>query len=177
MFRELFTDFHPYHRRSPQHFSLGLSSDTDDFLDALAIPRLVVRCPSRPRRTQSSRTDSGSTVSLDKDRFQANLDVQQFKPEEITVKLTDDNTVMVEGKHEELQDDHGFISRHFVRKYVLPKTCDASQLQSKLSSDGVLTIIAPSNNQQLEYKEIPIQQTGEPVKRVEGKKTEKTGEP
>ncbi|KAG5900730.1 hypothetical protein JTB14_038248 [Gonioctena quinquepunctata] len=167
----------PTHRPSrilDQHFGLGISPE--DFLEALTVPRMSLRCPAgytRPWRTETSRQDSGSTVSLDKDRFQANLDVQQFKPEEITVKLIDENTVMIEGKHEEKEDDHGFISRHFMRKYVLPKTCDASQLQSKLSSDGVLTITAPTKNQQIEHKEIPIQQTGQPVKRVEGKAEEK----
>ncbi|XP_023023353.2 protein lethal(2)essential for life-like [Leptinotarsa decemlineata] len=171
----------PTHRPSrllDQHFGLGLSPD--DFLEALTVPRMVARCPAgymRPWRTELSRQDTGSTVSLDKDRFQANLDVQQFKPEEITVKLTDENTITIEGKHEEKQDDHGFISRHFVRRYVLPKNCDPSQLQSKLSSDGVLTITAPTKNQEIEHKEIPIQQTGQPAKSIGEKKSEKNSEP
>lgn len=70
------------------------------------------------------------------------LDVQQFKPKEITVK-TKDNCVIVEGKHEEKQDEHGYISRHFVRRYVLPRNHDAADVVSSLSSDGVLTITAP----------------------------------
>lgn len=70
------------------------------------------------------------------------LDVQQFSPEEITVK-TRDNFVIVEAKHEEKQDEHGFISRHFIRRYVLPTTHDVMQVTSNLSSDGVLTITAP----------------------------------
>ncbi len=41
------------------------------------------------------------------------LDVQQFKPEEVNVK-TVDNFVVIEGKHEEKEDEHGYISRHFV---------------------------------------------------------------
>ncbi|XP_065090027.1 protein lethal(2)essential for life-like [Ochlerotatus camptorhynchus] len=83
----------------------------------------------------------GSTVA-DKDKFQINLDVQQFTPSEITVK-TVDNTIVVEGKHEEKQDEHGFISRHFVRRYVLPDEHDPKNVFSSLSSDGVLTITAP----------------------------------
>lgn len=70
------------------------------------------------------------------------LDVQQFSPEEITVK-TRDNCVIVEAKHEERQDEHGFIQRHFVRRYVLPSTHDVMNVTSSLSSDGVLTITAP----------------------------------
>jgi len=70
------------------------------------------------------------------------LDVQQFKPDEITVK-TVNNFVVVEGKHEERQDEHGFISRQFQRRYKLPDDTDADTVVSQLSSDGVLTIHAP----------------------------------
>lgn len=70
------------------------------------------------------------------------LDVQQFSPDEITVK-TVDNHVIIEAKHEERQDEHGYISRHFVRRYVLPPSHDLVNVTSTLSSDGVLTITAP----------------------------------
>ena len=71
-----------------------------------------------------------------------NLDVQQFKPDELTVKMVDD-FVVIEGKHEERQDEHGFISRQFQRRYKLPDNVDPSTVVSQLSSDGVLTITAP----------------------------------
>lgn len=70
------------------------------------------------------------------------MDVQQFAPNEITVKVTE-GTVIVEGKHEEKQDEHGFISRHFVRRYTLPKDVDVNNVVSSLSSDGVLTVSVP----------------------------------
>ncbi|XP_019888789.1 protein lethal(2)essential for life [Ooceraea biroi] len=70
------------------------------------------------------------------------LDVQQFSPDEITVK-TVDNHVIVEAKHEERQDEHGYISRHFVRRYLLPPSHDLANVNSTLSSDGILTITAP----------------------------------
>ena len=71
-----------------------------------------------------------------------NLDVQQFKPDELIVKMMDD-FVVVEGKHEERQDEHGFISRQFQRRYKLPSDIDPATVVSQLSSDGVLTITAP----------------------------------
>ncbi|RZC40371.1 HSP20 and/or Crystallin domain containing protein [Asbolus verrucosus] len=151
-----------------QHFGLGLGAE--DLLAPL-VPRELrnlVRAPGgyfRPWRSMASRQDSGSTVSVDKDKFQVNLDVQQFKPEEITVKVTGENVVTVEGKHEEKEDEHGFISRHFVRKYVLPKGHDIDRIESKLSSDGVLTISAPKiAAEKCEYRNIPITQTGQPSK-------------
>lgn len=51
--------------------------------------------------------------------------------------------MVVEGKHEEKADEHGYISRHFVRKYLLPADTEPEQVASTLSSDGVLTITAP----------------------------------
>ena len=74
--------------------------------------------------------------------MQVILEVQQFSPEEITVKTTGNN-VIVEARHEERQDEHGFVSRHFVRRYVLPPSHDVINVTSSLSSDGVLTITAP----------------------------------
>lgn len=75
-------------------------------------------------------------------RFQVILDVQQFSPDEIIVK-TVDNNIIVEAKHEERKDEHGFITRHFIRRYILPSSHDSLQVTSSLSSDGVLTITAP----------------------------------
>ncbi|KAJ8922797.1 hypothetical protein NQ315_007832 [Exocentrus adspersus] len=158
-----------------QHF--GMMLDPDDFFEPLIMPRWLSRSAAgylRPWRTDASRSDIGSTVRFDKDKFQANLDVQQFKPEEISVKLTGDNTVTIEGKHEEKEDEHGYISRHFIRRYVLPKDTDTSRVESKLSSDGVLSITAPLVTNEVEHKEIPIQQTGEPARRIENKEQQQS---
>ncbi|XP_026825398.1 heat shock protein 27-like [Ooceraea biroi] len=90
------------------------------------------------------------------------LDVQQFEPDEITVKVLDD-FVVVEGKHEEKKDEHGSISRHFIRKYMVPEQCDSEKLTSTLSLDGVLTITAPRKPEAEEARKervINIEHTG-----------------
>lgn len=92
------------------------------------------------------------------------LDVHQFAPNELTVKTVDDS-VVVEGKHEEKEDKHGYISRHFKRRYVIPQGYDLETVYSTLSSDGVLTVRAPKIIPEPEEDEtneriIPIQQTG-----------------
>jgi crystallin alpha B len=111
------------------------------------------------------RQDSGSTMNIDKEKFQVVLDVQQFTPNEITVKTTDHH-VTIEGKHEEKEDEHGYVSRHFVRRYHLPKGTDPNTIVSNLSSDGVLTITAPRKQLPPPHTErtVPIQQTGHPAK-------------
>nr|UTS59879.1 heat shock protein 20 [Monochamus alternatus] len=151
-----------------QHF--GLVLDPEDLLQPLTIPTVLFKYPTgyvRNWRSAASDSDTGSTVTVDKEKFLVNLDVQQFQPEEISVKITDNNTITVEGKHEEQEDKHGWISRHFVRKYVLPDNCDINKVKSKLSSDGVLSITAPKKdaNKKIKHKSIPIEQTGEPAKK------------
>ncbi|XP_026753684.2 protein lethal(2)essential for life-like [Galleria mellonella] len=84
----------------------------------------------------------GTKITADNEKFQVNIDVQHFSPDEVSVKIVD-NQVIVEGKHEEKRDEHGYISRQFVRRYTLPKECLPDTVESKLSSDGVLTITAP----------------------------------
>ncbi|XP_025989351.2 protein lethal(2)essential for life [Solenopsis invicta] len=134
-----------------QHFGTGLNRD--DLLSNLSgfnIDRPSLRSIYgryyRPWGNVTRQNSSGtSTIQLDNDNFQVILDVQQFSPDEITVK-TVDNHVVVEAKHEEKQDEHGYISRHFVRRYVLPPSHDLVNITSTLSSDGVLTITAPKKN-------------------------------
>lgn len=113
-----------------------------------------------------------SVVKNDKNQFHVSLDVQQFKPDEVSVKIVD-NYIVVEGKHEEKEDDHGVISRHFIRKYLVPEQCDADKASSSLSSDGILTITAPRKPEAVENKKekvIQIEHTGKPAIENEEKK-------
>lgn len=72
--------------------------------------------------TVALKKDKDSRVSFVKDKFQANFDVQHFKPDEICVKVSDDKrTVIIDAKHEEREDQQGQVYRHFVTKYTLPK--------------------------------------------------------
>ncbi|EAT34414.1 AAEL013338-PA [Aedes aegypti] len=159
-----------------QHFGSGISSD--DLLTAITSAAAAqsavhnqLRRPiyNRPWRHSSlaPRQDIGSTIHADKDKFQINLDVQQFSPTEISVKASD-NSIIIEGKHDEKQDDHGFISRHFVRRYMLPPGHDSNQIKSTISSDGILTISAPKKAimDSAGQKTIPIVQTGQPLKKI-----------
>lgn len=41
------------------------------------------------------------------------------------------------------QDDHGYISREFRRRYRLPSNVDQSAINCSLSADGLLTLCGP----------------------------------
>nr|QER78229.1 small heat shock protein Hsp17.4 [Sitodiplosis mosellana] len=98
---------------------------------------------------------------IGKDGFEASLDVGHFQPNEITVK-TDHHSIVIHAKHEEKQDEHGYISREFTRRYDLPEGFKPEDLISTLSSDGVLSIKCPKH-QGSNVRHVQIQQTG-PVK-------------
>ncbi len=59
-------------------------------------------------------------VTNDDSEFKVNIDMAHFKPEEIEVK-TNDNKLTIHAKHDDTQDEHGFIKREFTRTYVMPK--------------------------------------------------------
>lgn len=153
-FDHLLMDPYRYTRPSfDHHFGLGIH------------PRYLAPVTSNPSllRHNLAELQKGAKAAVEMvgpDGFQVAMDVQQFKPNEITVKAVE-NVVIVEAKHEERQDDHGYITRQFKRRYVLPKEVDTHHLQSNLSSDGILTLTAPK----LALKEkgerlIQVQQTG-----------------
>jgi len=108
-------------------------------------------------------------VKCTKDKFEVKMDVHQFSPEEVTVKAVD-KYLVVEGKHEEKQDEHGFVSRSFSRRYRLPDDLNAENFDERvtcnLSSDGVLMITVPRKEaitEKGDAKVLPIKQTGMPA--------------
>lgn len=159
----LFDDLRP-RRLQDQLFGLALSPD--DFLtDLVERPTISVRKYLRPWKSLAAASrDVGSTIKFDKNKFQVNLDVQHFEPEEISVK-TADGFVIIEGEHEERKDEHGYVTRRFKRRYALPEGCNPDTVESKLSSDGVLTVTAPKASiRDKDERTVPITQTG-PVRR------------
>ncbi|XP_053619254.1 protein lethal(2)essential for life-like [Plodia interpunctella] len=156
------------HRHWPSRLldqDFGLALTPDDLLTAVASPLLSVDYYRPWRQLAAAARDIGSNIKADKDKLQINLDVQHFSPEEISVK-TADGFVVVEGKHEEKKDEHGYISRQFVRRYALPEGAAPESVESRLSSDGVLTITAPLKvpDAVKGERKVPIAQTG-PVRK------------
>jgi crystallin alpha B len=155
-----------------QHFGRGMVPD--DLLDASVVGPVRVGY-YRPWRNQAARQSGVSKIQHDKEGFKVNLDVQQFKPHELTVK-TVNNFVVVEGKHEERQDEHGFVSRQFQRRYKLPDDVEADTVVSQLSSDGVLTVFAPRKALPAPTGEriVPISHTKAPALKAEIPKADET---
>lgn len=103
-----------------------------------------------------------NSVLDQKDKYEVILNVKDFTPDEIQIKTTD-GLLIIEAKHDEKKDDFGYISRHFIRKYRLPEDCIIEEVQSILSSQGVLVVTAPR-------KTVIKQDTIIPVSHVDMKK-------
>lgn len=89
------------HRLFDQHFGLGLHPEAffnSPSLFERRIPYAYIRPLTELMREAENARDNGwSVIKDDKNKFHVALDVQQFKPEEINVKLVD-NYIVVEGK-------------------------------------------------------------------------------
>ncbi|CAG5116503.1 unnamed protein product [Candidula unifasciata] len=71
--------------------------------------------------------------------FRIRLDLHHYSPEE--VRITCDNLrITINAKHEERQDDHGYVSREITRTYRLPADVDVRSVASSMNTHGVLNI-------------------------------------
>lgn len=103
---------------------------------------------------------NAETACINKDGFHASVDVHQFAPKDISVKIVGDS-VVVEAKHDERRDQHGHVSRQLIRRYDLPKGFHPDHVVPELSSDGVLTIRATPEHKIVNGERIlPLRHTG-----------------
>ncbi|XP_054856100.1 heat shock protein beta-6 [Eublepharis macularius] len=146
-----------------QRFGEGLLES--DLLSGTLSP-YYMRTPGMPMpgMPMPNFPDTGlSEVKIDKDKFSVLLDVKHFSPEEISVKVVGDH-IEVHAKHEERPDEHGYISREFHRRYMIPKGVDPASITSALSPDGVLSITAPVAQAALpQERNIPISRQEKPA--------------
>uniref|UniRef100_A0A6G1S607 Heat shock protein Hsp-16.1/Hsp-16.11 n=1 Tax=Aceria tosichella TaxID=561515 RepID=A0A6G1S607_9ACAR len=108
---------------------------------------------SRHRRREPEalvqRTESGN--------LQLALDMSDFKPEDLKIKLVDDNNLLVEAESESSGKD-SYNKSHYKRWFRLPEDVKVDEIKSKLTDGNKLVIDLPLNKP-LESSErtIPIQ--------------------
>lgn len=107
------------------------------------LPSTETRNVYRQIRSSNVTSDDSQAVSCteEDDRFQMVIDVKDFKPEGINVKVVDDK-IVVEGKIEK-KEGNSVSTQQFVRRFMLPPNVDFAKITSALSKDGVLKINAP----------------------------------
>ncbi|UMM36426.1 hypothetical protein L5515_008596 [Caenorhabditis briggsae] len=97
-------------------------------------------------------------------KFAINLNVSQFKPEDLKINL-DGRTLSIQGE-QEVKDEHGHSKKSFSRIILLPEDVDIGAVASNLSEDGKLSIEAPKKIA-VQGRSIPITQSS-----IEQKPTE-----
>ncbi|KAL0124466.1 hypothetical protein PUN28_006362 [Cardiocondyla obscurior] len=94
-----------------------------------------------------------SKTEIDDDDYKIIMKMQNFKPEDITVKVKD-QWVIVEAK-QEINHEGNIMSRMIHKQYLVPNNVDLDQMTHTMSDDGVLTIIAklkPENDKVVQTK-------------------------
>ncbi|KAK3747235.1 hypothetical protein RRG08_005871 [Elysia crispata] len=81
----------------------------------------------------------GSQIENADKEFRIRLDLSHYKPEEVKITM-DSHKVTVHAKHEERQDNHGFVSREMTRTYKLPNDVDVNSASSTMNANGTLSI-------------------------------------
>ncbi|KAK3868592.1 hypothetical protein Pcinc_026027 [Petrolisthes cinctipes] len=99
----------------------------------------------RKLRTRDMRDENQAvTTSEDESNYKYVVDVHDFTTSggEVTVNVLEEGQLVVEGRVER-EEGGARASRHFTREFTLPRNVQQEDIVAVMSSDGVLTIIAP----------------------------------
>lgn len=81
-------------------------------------------------------------VSASNDKFQIQLELPGFAPEDFSLKTKDD-VIIVEAVHEAKNEDGSTDSRRFSKEFKMPGGVASEKLASTYSGAGILTVSAP----------------------------------
>jgi len=104
--------------------------------------------PTEDRAMSQTSSDMSpkAKVSYDQDKFQVEFNVQDYSPEELSIK-TEGDTLIVQAKHETKTSGGGsFVAKQFEQRFSLPSGVKIEKIASSLSKDGILTVSAPREN-------------------------------
>ncbi|KAI9550554.1 hypothetical protein GHT06_016451 [Daphnia sinensis] len=87
--------------------------------------------------------------------FKLQVNVAPFGSTGIKVFMTREGDLIIHAGHDEQMEDDGYISRRFEGRIAIPMGLDGNSIQSSLSPDGILSIIAKETATHYE-KIIPV---------------------
>ncbi|CAH2102013.1 unnamed protein product [Euphydryas editha] len=83
-------------------------------------------------------------IISDSEKYQINLFVRRFKPEELKIKVKN-RYIIVEGKQKVNDNASKFMANHFVQRFVLPPGTKQEEVTAVFNEKGVLSITAPKH--------------------------------
>jgi len=151
-------------RMMKQVVSLPENCDADNM--KVTIDEESMLAISVPRKAEAIESETGEEKELKNGvskRTLATIPVQDYKPEELSVKITrDGRTIEVSGKHEEKSEDgKSVVVQEFTRMFACPEDVVVEKMESHLSGSELI-IKAPVVKPALEAnasssRNIPIQ--------------------
>lgn len=141
------------------------SLDNDDFLvyplDYL-MPRTMNNSSDNVNRAFGNfgNFNQLAVPSIKDNKYQVALDLRNFDPSEIAVKV-DKNRLQVSGKREKKSEDgHCYEFREYVQHFSIPENVKSEGLKCQLDKNGYLRVEAPLKVPQVEENKertIPIE--------------------
>ncbi|CAI2354534.1 unnamed protein product [Caenorhabditis sp. 36 PRJEB53466] len=110
-----------------------------------------------PFPENSSAFSAGSEIVNNAEKFALNLNVSQFKPEELKINL-EGRKLTIQGE-QEVKSEDGYSKKSFSRTILLPEDVDLAAVASNLTHEGVLSIEA-KKLEAIQGRSIAIQQAG-----------------
>jgi HSP20 family molecular chaperone IbpA len=116
-------------------------NDLNELLSSTLGPILAATSNEFCRKRKEAQDKAAAAAK--KPRFEVKLSTEGYKPEELDVKLVDDNTLVVSGKHEH-SDESGTVSKTFTRKWNIPQNVELAELACNFNTkDNTVSISAP----------------------------------
>ena len=85
-------------------------------------------------------------------KFQVEFDVQDFHPEELSIKTEGDVLIVLAKRETKTESGGSFVSKQFEQRFTLPSGVKPEAITSALSKDGTLTVTAPRETLQLKQE-------------------------
>jgi len=141
----------------------GFGDSFSNFFSPFSRPSLAIQSPQQathspthtvpaetgvPNRAMAESSDMSpkAKVSYDQDKFQVEFNVQDYRPEELSIK-TEGDVLIVLAKHEtKAEGSQAFVAKQFEQRFSLPSGVKIEKIASSLSKDGILTVSAPREN-------------------------------
>ncbi|KAH9389941.1 hypothetical protein TYRP_007490 [Tyrophagus putrescentiae] len=92
-------------------------------------------------------------------KYQLSLDMRNFDPSEISVKM-DKDSLQITGKREKKEEDGRYVYREYVQHFTVPENVKSEELKCQLDKQGYLKMEAPLKVPQVEENKertIPIE--------------------
>merc|ERR1712106_386536 len=96
------------------------------------------------KRIQKQNDSSEPILTYDDEKFQIKLNVKDYKPDTLDVKV-EGNYLVISAK-EEIKESGGIRTKSFEQKFSIPPGYKLEKIKSALSAEGELTISAPKDN-------------------------------